>query len=228
MKQTSIIKRKVGALFDRILVVLQPPHRELPFVLQQLLEGSTHLVDLGCGQGNHLRSIQRPSASRWIGVDSHQASLDFALANDIYDEVVCENIITWLQSQPTASVDTLLASCVIEHLDKATGLLLAHEMKRVCSRQAIVFTPNGFVPQPGSVDNPANAHQSGWKVAELNDLGFKVKVGLYGLRGLRSSFGLPTIRPPMLGDTIAKSTSRIVYRMPRFAYQIVGVHQKKT
>jgi hypothetical protein len=115
---------------------------------------------------------------------------------------------------------------VIEHLDKPLGILLAEEMKRVCSRQAIIFTPNGYVPQPGSEDNPANAHRSGWTVKELTDLGFSVPVGLYGLRGLRSSFGLPTLKPQMLGDLIAKSTSRFVFRRPKLAYQIVGVYHR--
>jgi SAM-dependent methyltransferase len=220
------VKKIVGTLFDKFLVVLQPPQRELSYVLQSLLNDSTQFVDLGCGEGNHLRSVRRPIGSRWTGVDTHQASLDIALRNQRYDDVVCENIISWLQSQPSASVDTLLASCVIEHLEKSTGQLLAEEMKRVCSRQAIIFTPNGFVPQPASPDNPSNAHRSGWSVTELNHLDFKVDIGLYGLRGLRTSFGLPTIKPAMLGDTIAKGTSRLVYTRPRIAYQIVGVHKK--
>lgn len=222
------IKRALGDKFDRLLVTLQPPSRELGSVLQDLLGDASIVVDLGCGEGNHLRNVARSPSSSWVGVDSHQPSLDTALQAQVYDRVLCTNIITWLQNSPSTSVDTILASCVIEHLDKPLGLLLAEEMKRVCARQAIIFTPNGYVPQPGSPDNPANAHRSGWSVKELTDIGFSVSVGLYGLRGLRTSFGLPTLRPRMFGDLVAKSTSRFVYRRPRIAYQIVGVYRKNT
>lgn len=220
------IKKAVGTQFDRLLLVLQPPTKELRFVLQELLQDSQQVVDLGCGEGNHLRGVLRSDSSSWTGIDSHQPSLDTALDAGVYDEAICANIIEWLQNSPPSSVDTVLASCVIEHLEKPIGLLLAQEMKRVCARQAIVITPNGYVPQPGSDDNPANAHQSGWSVRELDDLGFTVSIGLDGLRGLRTSFGLPTIKPQMLGDLISKSTSRFVFRRPRFAYQIVGVYLK--
>ena len=222
-----IIKKLFGNAFDRMLVVLQPPKIELTAVLQNLLADTIFLVDLGCGEGSHLRNVERKVHSKWIGVDTHQLSLDAAVKEGIYEETFQDGIIEWLRRQPTSSVDTVLASCVIEHLEKEDGLALVDQMKRVCSNRAIIFTPNGFVPQPGSVENPANAHRSGWKVEELENLEFQVGVGLYGLRKLRTSFGLPTIRPLILGDLIAKSTSRLVFHRPTLAYQIVGVYQKK-
>jgi len=222
----SNVKSKLGKRFDDLLLVLQPPSRELGSVLQGLLKDSPHVVDLGCGQGNHLRAVGRSESELWIGIDSHQPSLDVALRNKVYDRIICTNIINWLQDSPDASVDTILASCVIEHLDKPLGIILADEMKRVYSRQAIICTPNGFVPQPGTEDNPVNAHRSGWTAKELTDIGFTELTGLYGFKGLRSSFGLPTIKPQILGDLIAKSTSRFVFRHPNLAYQVVGVYRK--
>jgi hypothetical protein len=107
-----------------------------------------------------------------------------------------------------------------------TGRRLLVEMKRVCKRQAIIFTPNGFVPQPADLDNPANEHVSGWSFSDLNKSGFEVRFGLNGLRGLRTSFANPTIKPRMLGDFLAKLTSRPVSRLPRFAYQLLAVYTK--
>jgi hypothetical protein len=223
----KLIKKLFGRAFDEMLLKLQPPKIELTAALQELLEETTSLADMGCGEGFHLRNVRRIEGSNWIGVDSHQGSLDIALTNKVYDKIFCEGIIEWLTAQPSSSIDTVLASCVIEHLEKNLGLELVSQMKRVCSNRVIVFTPNGYVPQPGSLDNPANAHRSGWKVGDLEELGFDVNIGLYGLRKLRTSFGLPTIRPLILGDLIAKSTSRFVFRRPRLAYQIVGVYHKR-
>ena len=223
----SIVKKLFGKAFDNLLVNLQPPSIELTAVLQDLLLDTTSLADMGCGAGAHLKNVRKIAGSNWIGVDSHQASLDLASTQGIYEMTFREGIIEWLRAQPSSSIDTVLASCVIEHLEKEDGLELVGQMKRVCSNRAIIFTPNGFVPQPGSADNPANAHLSGWRVGELEKLGFEVSVGLYGLRKLRTSFGLPTIRPLMLGDLIAKATSRFVFRHPTFAYQIIGVYYKK-
>jgi hypothetical protein len=223
----KIFKRLFGRSFDNMLLKLQPPKIELTAVLQDLLVDTSSLADMGCGEGSHLRNVVRKNGSKWIGVDSHQGSLDAAVAGGIYDQVCRDGIVEWLVSQPSSSIDTILASCVIEHLEKEAGLALVEQMKRVASGRVIVFTPNGFVPQPGSIDNPANAHRSGWTVVELEGLGFNVSVGLYGLRKLRTSFGLPTIRPMMMGDFFAKLTSRFVFHRPKLAYQIVGVYHKR-
>ena len=221
-----MLKKILGKPFDNFLLILQPPKIELTAVLQELLGSTPLLADMGCGEGSHLKMVKRKVDSHWIGVDLHQPSLEAAKSRGLYDATHCAGIIDWLRQQPTSSIDTVLASCVIEHLDKTDGFELIKEMKRVSSKQAIVFTPNGFVPQPGSLDNPDNAHRSGWEVQELEELGFEVKIGLYGFKKLRTSFGLPSLNPQIFGDLIAKSTSRFVFHRPKFAYQIVGVYEK--
>lgn len=220
------LARGWGRTFDRTLVALQPPSIELPQRYAVLLKDSTDLVDLGCGQGNHLLGVSKPSSHLWIGVDSHDGSLQFALQRGVYDKVEQADILGWLQQAASDSVDTVLACCVIEHMPKDVGNALLTEMKRVCKRQAIVFTPNGFVPQPPDPDNPANEHVSGWTVGEFRRADFEVRFGLNGLRGLRTSFANPTIKPRMLGDFLAKLTARPVSRLPRFAYQLLAVYTK--
>ena len=215
-----------GRLYDRFLVLLQPQRMELSCQYQRLLGSCETLYDVGCGAGNHLEGLVSSPTKIWIGVDSHQGSLDVASKKGIYQEVICADILDFLTSCPENSVDTVLASCVIEHMPKEVGNLLLTEMKRVCRVQAIVFTPNGFVPQPADPDNPANEHISGWSLADLSRHGFLIDSGLYGHRKLRTSFGLPSLRPIMLGDLIAKITSRLAFRFPSMAYQFVAVHVK--
>jgi SAM-dependent methyltransferase len=200
---------------------------ELPMQYQRLLGDCETLYDVGCGAGNHLVDLAPPPTKIWIGIDSHQGSLDVASKKGIYQEVICADILDFLASCPDKAVDTVLASCVIEHMPKEVGHLLLTEMKRVCRVQAIVFTPNGFVPQPADPDNPANEHVSGWSLADLTRNGFEIDSGLFGHRRLRTSFGLPSLRPVMLGDLIAKSTSRLAFRFPSIAYQFVAVYVKE-
>lgn len=218
--------RALGSAFDRLLVVLQPESIELPKRYTALLRESSELADLGCGQGNHLLGVPKPSIHQWLGVDSHEASLQVALDRGVYDKVEQSDVLTWLQNAASGSIDTVLASCVIEHMPKDMGFCLLNEMKRVCKRQAIVFTPNGFVPQPPDPDNPANEHVSGWTVGEFRQAGFDVRYGLNGLRGLRTSFANPVVKPRIFGDFLAKLTARPVSRIPRLAYQILAVHTK--
>jgi SAM-dependent methyltransferase len=217
---------KLGIVYDKFLLFLQPTKLELTAQYERLLRDCVSLYDVGCGSGNHLSSLKFISEKTWIGIDSHQGSLDLAFQRKIYSKVVCADIITFLESCPDSSVDTILASCVIEHLPKEIGFHLLEEMKRVCRVSAIVFTPNGFVAQPPDKHNPANEHLSGWSHTDFCSNQFEIDSGLYGFRKLRTSFGLPSIRPVMLGDLVAKTTSRMAFRYPLIAYQIIAVYRK--
>jgi ubiquinone/menaquinone biosynthesis C-methylase UbiE len=216
----------LGKVYDNFLARLQPPKVELKQQYLRLLSDCDTLYDVGCGAGNHLENISFRSKGTWIGIDSHQASLDLASKKEIYSQVVCADILEFLTNCPDSSVDTVLASCVIEHMPIEIGLRLLEEMKRVCRISAVIFTPNGFVAQPPDVDNAANEHVSGWSPKVLSTNGFLIDSGLYGFKKLRSSFGLPTIKPMMLGDLVAKSTSRLAFRFPSLAYQVVAVYKK--
>lgn len=216
----------LGSGFDRLLAVLQPETVELSSRYGLLLTEAVTLVDLGCGEGNHLSGVPKPLGHHWLGIDSHERSLQVGLQRGTYDVVECADVLGWLENASTSSFDTVLASCVIEHMPKELGHRLLVEMKRVCARQAIVFTPNGFVPQPPDPDNPANEHVSGWKVTDFKQAGFVVRYGLNGFRGLRTSFANPTIKPRMLGDFLAKLTARPASHLPRLAYQLLAVHTK--
>lgn len=82
---------------------------------------------------------------------------------------------TWDQILPLladASIDTVLAFDVIEHLDKSDGERMLDEATRVARNQVVVFTPLGFYPQTyeeGDADRWGMAggawqmHHSGWK-----------------------------------------------------------------
>lgn len=219
---------RLGVIYDQFLALLQPPRIELSAQYERLLGNCVSLYDIGCGAGNHLDNLSYEQKQAWVGIDSHQGSLDIAAEKQIYSSLVCADVISFLQKCPDSCVDSVLASCVIEHMPKEVGFRLIEEMKRVCRVSAIVFTPNGYVPQPPDRDNPANEHVSGWSPNDFIANQFEIDCGLYGFKKLRTSFGLPSIRPVIVGDLIAKLTSRAAFRFPSSAFQIIAVYKKKS
>ena len=217
---------RVGKMYDAVLRILQPTGIELGRQYERLIGDCETLLDVGCGAGNHLENLYFKSKRTFIGIDSNQISLDLAAKKNIYSQVICADAIDFLGQCSDSSVDTVLASCVIEHLPQNLGLRLLGEMKRVCRVSAIIFTPNGFVAQPPDKDNAANEHLSGWSPGDLSANEFEIDSGLYGFKKLRTSFGLPSIKPMILGDLVAKLTSRLAFRFPSTAYQLVAVYKK--
>lgn len=70
-----------------------------------------------------------------------------------------------------ATFDVVFAGDVIEHLDREAGLRLIAQAQRLARRQAVLFTPLGFMPQrytPGFIDAHGvvdchwQEHRSGW------------------------------------------------------------------
>lgn len=78
---------------------------------------------------------------------------------------------------------------VIEHFSKSDGYKLLYEMNRISKEGSSVFTPNGFVWQPPSVNNPFNAHLSGWKPSELARIGWNRTYSAGGVKFLRGPYG---------------------------------------
>ena len=86
--------------------------------------------------------------------------------------------------------DLVIALDLIEHLSKDNGYLLLYQLDRLASKSSLVFTPNGFIWQPPSLNNPFNAHISAWKPKELRKLGWKKQYGNVGLVFFIGTYGL--------------------------------------
>lgn len=86
--------------------------------------------------------------------------------------------------------DLVIALDLIEHLSKDNGYLLLYQLDRLASSSSLVFTPNGFIWQPPSLNNPFNAHISAWKPKELRKLGWKKQYGNVGLVFFIGPYGL--------------------------------------
>ena len=78
---------------------------------------------------------------------------------------------------------------LIEHFPKHQGYQLLYELDRIGKYGSSVFTPNGFVWQPGASNNKFNAHLSGWTPKELRRLGWETQYSAGGLKVLHGPYG---------------------------------------
>lgn len=122
--------------------------------------------------------------------------------------------------------DIVIAIDLIEHLDKSDGYKLLYEMDRVSRRLSIIFTPNGFVWQPPSINNPLNAHISGWRPNELSSLGWTRNYGFGGLKFLVGPYGIPKSSNLAL-KLLRRLSIFIVFNFPRFAFSFAAVKSVK-
>lgn len=214
----------LGNGFDVTLALLDPPSLSQIASILRLLSDCETILDLGCGEGNHMPS-GLPVGLNIVGADSHEASLVRALKKEVYADVICGDIFDVLARSSDSSYDAVIACDLIEHLPTVLGVRLASEMIRVRQKVAVIATPNGYVAQPPKPDNAANEHLSGWKPDDLARVGFNVSSGHYGWRPLRTTYGLPRLKPSMFGDLLASATARPIAHYPKFAYQLVAANR---
>ena len=109
----------------------------------------------------------------------------------------------------------------LEHLPKYEGHRTLYELDRVCSNISVVATPNGFVWQPGSANNPFNAHLSGWTTSELKQHNYKEIIGIAGFKHQIGPYGA------VKKDVSLQRSTNYVYPLtqsiPRFSFGILGV-----
>lgn len=129
------------------------------------------ILDLGFGKGAHWlggapweKLTVVDASDDWLQEGAEQAQPAKTLVGEL------PQILNQFKDD---SFHIVLAFDVIEHLPKHDGYLLAYEMQRIASDLAVIYTPNGMVWQPGSPDNPFNAHISGWTPTEFKELGWR-------------------------------------------------------
>ena len=83
--------------------------------------------------------------------------------------------------------DIIVALDLIEHLDKNEGKILLDKINYISKNKVLIYTPNGYLPQKATPDNPYQAHKSGWTYSEFKEYGYEV-YGMLGLKYFRGSY----------------------------------------
>ena len=173
----------------------------------------------------------------------HQLNIRQLLIDIAYPEFKSERIwrlsmnITDLNLIKTAVLDfsgvdnktAIISIQNLEHLTTADGLQLLDFLDNSNATLLVIETPNGFVHQLPTSDNPFQQHISGWTVRDFKRLGFKVR-GTSGLKILHNNFDKGSykfnIRGMKLLDVILSRILFVRY-FPRIAFNIIAYKIKE-
>jgi len=169
-------------------------------IIKKNIKGQQSILELGAGVNSYIRQLD--NSIKITAVDLFEPSIQFSLNNKLYDFFIIGDVNNLTDYVPQKSFDTVVAFDLIEHLTKEDGLRLIENMIMVAKHNIIIYTPNGFLPQPSHGNNPFQEHISGWTFNEMKKLGFNV-YGIYGHKKLRKIYALPTIKPYFIGNFIS-------------------------
>lgn len=164
-----------------------------------------------------VKSAMRFSA----GIDIHLPSILASRAMNLHHAYGCVDVLRLENTIAERSFDCVASIDVIEHLTPEEGLRFLRTLERIARKRVVIFTPNGFLPQPATADNAHQEHISGWSAAQMQSLGYRV-FGINGWRPLRGLYAKPRW-PQWLTRRAALATERWFETRPHGAFQILCV-----
>lgn len=206
---------------------------ELQDIYESKNDGGLKILDLGAGPAKYW--LESPLKEFLIETGSRLTLLDAApefneplseYGNNVIrvQGLVPESLIQLEQD----SFDLVIAIDLIEHLTKSQGYLMLYEIDRIGKFGQIIMTPNGFAWQPPSLNNPYNAHISGWTPKELRKLGFNRTRGQIGSFLNFGPYGLPkTNSKKWYMLEILAIDSIISFIIPRISFSFIISKRKK-
>lgn len=134
------------------------------------VEETDIVIDLGCGivPMNYFRPKLHIMIEPW---DEYSNILRHRYADDKSVLILKLGALEALAALHDNSVDSIFLLDVIEHLEKEVGRKVISEIERVAAKQAVIFTPLGFMPQHMEAGEPdgwglsggeMQEHKSGW------------------------------------------------------------------
>lgn len=199
-----------------------------PWIIRHHLANSKTVLDIGCGDGELMVKVNYDKKYEVTGVDLYRPYLNKAKKTGVYKKIVLSDLKKLKFKQK--SFDVVLASQVIEHINKKDGLKMISAMEKIARDKVIIATPNGFVPfEPfeNKDDNPLQVHKSGWGIEEMKKLGYKVygqgSNFIYRSTGLLYKFR----KLKNLLVVISYLLSPIVYFCPSSSFIIIAIKDER-
>lgn len=193
-------------------------------LVKRELQGMGSVLDLGCGSDSRIRFV--PGVRRKVGVDAFQPSIDKAKAKGIHDEYLTMPLDQL--DLPDKSFDAVMAIDLLEHFEKEESRALLATMERLARTTAVLFTPNGFLPQPALDGNPWQEHRCGWDSVELKARGYRVE-GVLGFKWMRGEGHFSVFRPGPIGDLVANFSRRVwTHRRPQLDAALFAVKRMES
>jgi len=167
--------------------------------LRQALADCDSVLDVGCGPVSTLRCF---GFKHLTGIEGYPPSLETAKKNATHDQLILGDIRELDRLFKPGQFEACIAVDVIEHLTKEDGLKLIEGMERIASRQVILSTPNGFLPQRHAEKDDLQEHLSGWDTKEMEGFGYRV-IGILGPKKMRGEYHRILWRPKFFWGVVA-------------------------
>ena len=184
-------------------------------LLCRVVEPGMRVLDVGCSDGRGSEVLSRATAH---GVDIYRPALVAARAGR-HRLPVTQADVRHLPFTADA-FDVVVALDVVEHFEKDDALRVLGEMERVSRSLVIIATPRGFVPQPGTSEEPWQEHRCGFEPSELAALGYEVS-GLGGPAVFRGPYG--AFRGGPFGQAATAACVPATKRRPERAFALLGI-----
>ena len=176
--------------------ILFEPRKQTVIELACTLSGMRSILDVECGTDSPCADVEKKFFVE--GIDSSEYDIAIMKRRSFHDAFRVANVKDLSKIYQPKSFDAVIALEILEHLNKEDGKKFITDMEKIAIKKVIILTPNGFVPQGVSPNNPAQEHLSGWSVEDFRELGFKC-VGLHGLRWMKEGHGLLRLEPQFFG-----------------------------
>ena len=160
---------KIGEIVSRISRVIPTTYYG---ILNKEFRGNFTILDVACGPGIPMYTLNRHKKYQVTGVDLFEEYLNIVKNYGVYHAVVQSDI----RKMPfqDGSFDAVNALHIIEHLEKEEGVKFMAELERIARRKVIIATPVGFLKQGGYDNNDLQEHKSGWEPEEFEKMGYRV------------------------------------------------------
>lgn len=153
------------------------------------------VLDVGCGFGfwGWLLRMHNGRGFYLAGIEVNQDYIDKISPLNIYDDIIHMDITKDLEKIPNDSFDLVIASHVIEHLEKNEGWKMLDELRRICRRKIIVLCPEGDAVDydektPIHEISKFDYHRSAWYAYDfIGHKGFKIRQLPYSHRAGRAT-----------------------------------------
>ena len=153
------------------------------------------VLDVGCGFGFWGWVLRMHTGGEFYlaGIEINPNYIEKLSPLNIYDNILHMDITKDLEKIPNDSFDLVIASHVIEHLEKNEGWKMLDELRRICRKILIVLCPEGDAidydeKTPMHEISKYDYHRSAWHASDFKGhKGFKIRQLPYSHRAGRAT-----------------------------------------